>query len=172
MAVCPKCSSQVADGVKFCGSCGFAIGPASGAPGVPTPQAPQQGQSSSGGQGGITPNVAAMLTYIPVCLAGLVCAILFGFILDPYKKDRFIRFHAWQSLAVHGAFIVFWIGWSIVSAGLTAIMRAFAFITLPVSMLVGLGALVLMVILMVKAYGMQTYKVPFIGEWAEKQANS
>ena len=83
-----------------------------------------------------------------------------------------IRFHAWQSLAVHGVFIVFWIGWSIVSAGLTGMMRAFAFITLPVSMLVGLGAFVVMVILMVKAYGMQTYKVPIIGEWAEKQANS
>jgi uncharacterized membrane protein len=118
------------------------------------------------------PNVAALLVYIPLCLIGLICAVLFGFILEPYKKDRFIRFHAWQSLAIHGGLIVFWIGWFIISAALTAIARGFALITMPVSTLVGLGTLVLMVFLMIKAYNMELYKLPIIGDWAQKQANT
>jgi uncharacterized membrane protein len=113
-----------------------------------------------------------MLAYIPFCLIGVVCAILFGFILDPYKKDRFIRFHAWQSLAIHGAFLALWIGWVIVSFILTAVARSLALITFPLSMLLGLGALILMVFLMIKAYGNQTFKVPVIGDWAEKQSGS
>ena len=113
-----------------------------------------------------------MLTYLPICLIGLGCAILFAFVLEPYKKDRFIRFHAWQSLALHVVFIVFWIGWMIFSAVLTAISNKFAIITVPVSLLVGLGTLVLIVILMVKAYGNQLYKLPVVGDWAEKRANS
>jgi uncharacterized membrane protein len=176
MALCPKCSSQVADGAKFCGSCGSPIDSAPNAPGTsgppPLPTPPPQGQPSGMGQSGMAPNVAAMLTYIPLCLVGLVCAILFAFVLEPYKKDRFVRFHAWQSLAIHGALIVFGIGWSVVSAVLTAISRMFAFVSVPVSVLVGLGTLVLMILLMIKAYGMQTYKLPVIGDWADKQANS
>jgi len=117
-------------------------------------------------------NVAAMLTYLPICFIGLVCAILFAFVLDPYKKDRFIRFHAWQSLALHVVFIVFWIGLMIFSAILTAITPKFAIITVPISMLVGLGTLVLIVILMIKAFGNQLYKLPVLGDWAEKRAGS
>jgi uncharacterized membrane protein len=116
-------------------------------------------------------NLAATLTYIPLCLVGLVFAVLFGFVLEPYRSDRFVRFHAWQSLAVHGVFVAFWVGWFVVSFVLVSISHIFAIITVPIWMLVGLGALVLMVILMVKAYGNQTFKLPVIGDWAEKQAN-
>lgn len=172
MALCPKCGSQVADGAKFCGSCGSTIDSAANASGASRPPSSPQGQPSGVGKSGIAPNVAAMLTYTPLCLVGLVCAILFAFVLEPYKKDRFVRFHAWQSLAIHGALIVFWIGWSVVSGVLTAISRMFAFISIPVSGLVGLGTLVLMIILMIKAYGMKTYKLPVIGDWADKQANN
>jgi uncharacterized membrane protein len=116
-------------------------------------------------------NVAAMLTYVPLCLVGLVLSILFGFVLEPYKRDRFIRFHAWQSLAVHVVFVAFWIGWFFFSFVLTSMARIFAIITVPISLLICLGALILMVILMIKAYGNQTFKLPVIGDWAEKQAN-
>jgi uncharacterized membrane protein len=167
MAMCPKCGTQVAEGAKFCGSCGAVTEAVAAAPAVSPAPPTLQAQSSSGGAGGIAPNVAAMLTYLPVCMIGLVCAILFGFILEPHKNDRFVRFHAWQSLALQAAFIVFWI----ISSVLIHLAHGFAVITVPVSMLVGLGALVLMVILMIKAHGRQSYKVPVLGEWAEKQAN-
>ena len=172
MAVCPKCSSQVADGTKFCPACGSAIGSVPGVPGASTPPSAVTGQPPGTTQGGIAANVAAMLTYIPVCLVGLVCAILFAFILDPYKKDRFIRFHAWQSLAAHAAILVLSIGWTMVSALLTSIVHLFALITFPVSIIIGLGGLVLMIILMIKAYNGETYKLPLVGDWAEKQAGA
>jgi uncharacterized membrane protein len=156
----------LAEGVKFCASCGTSTEAPVGAPGVAAPP-----KSASGGsQDGIAPNVAAMLTYLPLCLVGLICAILFGLVLDPYKKNRFIRFHAWQSLAIHVAAIVFFIGWNIVSMLVVAIIHFLAVILAPISLLFGLGVLILMVFLMVKAYGNETFKVPVLGDWAEKQA--
>ena len=172
MALCPKCGAQVAADAKFCGSCGSTIAPSTGAPAVPPSQASPPGPASPGAQGGMAPNVAAMLVYVPVCFIGIVCAILFAFVLDPYKKDRFIRFHAWQSLALHVCFIGFGIAWWFIVVVLVFITHGFAVLLFPVNMLVGIGGLVLMVFLMIKANGMQTYKVPMIGDWAEKQANS
>ena len=171
MPTCPKCAAQVPEGVKFCGSCGSPVDQPPVAPKISPSQPGSPAPSSTAGSGGITSNVAAMLSYIPFCFIGLICAILFGFILEPYKKDRFIRFHAWQSLAVHGAFLALWIGWLIVSVVLTAIARVFAMITFPISILLSLGALILMVVLMVKAYSNETFKLPVVGDWAEKQSN-
>ena len=79
MASCPKCGSQVADGLKFCGACGSSIDTAVNAPATPATPPSLPGQAA-GGQGGIAPNVAAMLTYLPLCLVGLVCAILFALV--------------------------------------------------------------------------------------------
>jgi uncharacterized membrane protein len=170
MPVCPKCGSQISDGVKFCGACGSSVEPAPNAP-APAPAQPVlQGPAPTGAHGGMAPNIAAMLTYVPLCLIGLVCAVLFGLILEPYKNDRFIRFHAWQSLALHGAFLAFWVGWFVLSAVLAAVARIFAIVTVPISMLVGLGGLILMVVLMIKAYGKESFKLPVIGDWAEKRA--
>jgi uncharacterized membrane protein len=70
-------------------------------------------------------------------------------------------------IAVHGAFLAFWIGWFILSVVLAAIAHLFAIITFPISLLIGLGAL----ILMIKAYGNESFKLPVIGEWAEKRVN-
>ena len=72
---------------------------------------------------------------------------------------------------MHVVVVGFWIGWTIFSMLLASMARFFVFITAPVSLLVGLGALVLMVILMLKAYGKEMYKLPVVGDWAEKQAN-
>ena len=171
MALCPKCGAQVADDAKFCGSCGATITPSAATPAVPPSQSPPHGPASSGTQGGMAPNVAALLVYVPICLVGVVCAILFAFILDPYKKDRFIRFHAWQSLALHVCWIGFWVVWMVVAALLTALVHLFALLAIPVYFVMIVGWLGLMIFLMIKANGMQTYKVPVIGDWAEKQAN-
>jgi uncharacterized membrane protein len=67
--------------------------------------------------------------------------------------------------------LAFWIGWFILSVVLAAIAHLFAIITFPISMLIGLGALILMVVLMIKAYGNESFKLPVIGEWAEQRAN-
>ena len=171
MASCPKCGSKVADDAKFCGSCGATITPSTVTPAVTPSQPSPPGPTASDSQSGIAPNVAAMLVYLPVCLIGIVCAILFAFILDPYKQDRFIRFHAWQSLAIHICLVGFFMVWQFFFFVLAFITHGLAVLLVPLNLLVGFGALVLMVMLMIKAYGKETYKVPVIGDWAEKQAN-
>ncbi len=58
---------------------------------------------------GLTPNVAGALTY----LVGAITGILF-LVIDPFKTDRFVRFHAFQSIFFNLAWIAFWIVWTIV----------------------------------------------------------
>lgn len=171
MATCPKCGAQTADDAKFCPSCGATIEPKTGAPSVPASPTPPTGTSATGAQGGMSPGVAALLVYLPICLIGVICALLFGFILEPYKRDRYIRFHAFQSLALHVSLVVVWVGVFIFAALVTAVLHIFALFIIPLEMLLGLGMLILFVFMMIKANGMQMYKLPVIGDWAEKQAN-
>ena len=51
---------------------------------------------------GLAPNVAGALSYV----LGLVTGILFVLL----ERDRFVRFHAFQSILVSVAWIVFWVG--------------------------------------------------------------
>src|SRR5580698_4818637 len=99
MAFCAKCGAQMADGTTFCGSCGAATG----ATAAPVPAA----TASAGG--GLAPNVAGALAYVTI-----IPAILF-LVLEPYNKDRFIRFHAFQCLFFAAAWTVLWIGLSIIA---------------------------------------------------------
>ena len=52
-----------------------------------TPQAP-----STGSSGGLSPNVAALLAYL------LWIPAILWLVMEPYNKDRFIRFHSFQAL--------------------------------------------------------------------------
>jgi uncharacterized membrane protein len=123
---------------------------------TPTPQ----------GGSGMTNNVAGMLCY----LFGWITGVIF-LLLDPYKNDKFVRFHAFQSIFFNVAIIVIWIGSFILSAILGVITKGLAFVIMgPLMMLIWLGVLVLVIFLMIKAYNNQKFKLPFIGDLAEKQA--
>ena len=69
-----------------------------------------------------------------------------------------------------GTLFVFGIGWSILSGILVAISHHLTLITIPVSGLISLAMLAVLVLLMIKAYGAEKYKLPVIGDWAEKMA--
>jgi len=98
MAFCAKCGAQLAEGVTFCGSCGAPVG---AAPGAAPPAAASSGMAS---------NVAGLLTYI----LGFITGIIF-LVIDPYKNDKFVRFHAFQSIFFNVAIVVFWIVFTILS---------------------------------------------------------
>ena len=51
---------------------------------------------------GLAPNVAGLLCYVPCCI-GFVFAIVAAIV---EKQSRFVRFHAFQSLLLHGAIFV------------------------------------------------------------------
>ena len=100
---------------------------------------------------GIQPNMAGLLCY----LAGFVTGIIF---LVIEKDNKFVRFHAMQSIFVFGGLFV-----------LQIVLSFIPFIGWILIPFVGIGALILWIILMIKAYNGETYKLPIVGDMAEKQ---
>lgn len=104
---------------------------------------------------GISENVAGALCY----LAGFITGIIF-LVIDPYNRNKFVRFHAFQSIFTHLGLIAFSIVFSIVTHG-------FGLVLFP---LIGLLTLGLWIYLMVTAYQGKRVKLPLVGDLAEKQA--
>jgi uncharacterized membrane protein len=101
---------------------------------------------------GLDENVAGLLCYVLGWISGLVF-----FLIE--KENKFVRFHALQSIIVFGvlflaAFIISWI----------------PFIGGLISGLISVLALVLWIILMIKAYQGEKFKLPWAGDLAEKYA--
>ena len=142
MAFCNMCGTQIPDGTTTCAACASRI-PAAGAP-VAT-AAPAQG---------ISDNVAGMLAYL------LIPAVIF-LVMEPYNRNRFIRFHSFQSLFFAVAWTVLWIALSI-----------FSLLSFLIGPLVGLAGFILWIVLLLKANQGKMYKLPMIGDMAEKQANA
>ena len=156
MAFCSSCGNEVPAGAGFCAKCGqqmsapSAAQPASqpGAGGTPQPAA----QPGAGG-GQMTSNVAGMLCYVLTLITGILFLVL-----EPYNRDPFVRFHAFQAIFFCVAAMVLsiavaiipWVGW----------------ILSPFLML---GLMVLWVVLMFQAYQNKKWKLPVIGDLAEKQ---
>jgi uncharacterized membrane protein len=162
MAFCPNCGTQ-AEG-KFCPKCGSAL-PAgttadAGATGFvpPPPAAPVQ-------SAGMTENVAAALCY----LLGILTGILF-LVLEPYNKNRTIRFHAFQAIFLWVAMVVAWIVLGIVFAVFIRIPVLGPLVGLALYPICGLAMLGLWLFLMYKAYNNEKFVLPIIGPLAEKQA--
>jgi len=143
--------------------------------GAPQPEGPAVQAGSAGTPGGVqglsagaavgtglTPNVAGALSYFLGPITGVIFVLL-------DKNDRFVRFHAFQSILLSGA----WIAFDIVSIilgqipllGLLAVLFG-----LLLSVVLGLGGLVLWVALMVMAYQGKSPKLPVIGVMAERYA--
>lgn len=99
---------------------------------------------------GMQANVAASLSY----LLGFVTGIIFYLI---EKENKFVRFYAMQSLIVFGFFSV-----------LVMILSSIPFVGLVLTPFVGIISLVLWIILMIKAYQGEHFKLPIAGDIAEK----
>lgn len=113
-------------------------------------------------------NVAGLLSYIPCCI-GLIFSIIF--IATEPKDSRFVRFHALQSLFLHGAGLAVGIVFGILSFMVTMMNMGMLWLLINgLSWLVMLGFIVLLIILMVKAYGNEMWKAPIIGNLAEKNS--
>ncbi len=99
---------------------------------------------------GLEENVAGLLCYILGWVSGLVF-----FLIE--KDSKFVKFHAMQSIITFVALmIIMWIA------------NVIPLIGWLIAGLVGLLALVLWIILMIKAYQGEKFKLPVIGDLAEK----
>ena len=111
--------------------------------------------------GGLDANLAAALGY-PIGIIALIMVIM-------EKQNRFARFHALQSLLLIAAWIVIAIVLSILVGILSAISSYLGFIglLLPLIWLLWFGALIFCAY---KAYQGEWFKLPVIGDMAEKFA--
>jgi uncharacterized membrane protein len=145
MAFCNSCGAQIADGTTTCPACAGRTAAA------PAPAA----------TAGMTDNAAGLLAYVT-----FIPAIIF-LVLEPYNKSRFIRFHSFQCIFLCVASFVVHIALMFLS-----VIPFLILLTLPLHALVSLATLVLLIFLALKANQGQMYKLPVIGDMAEKQANA
>ena len=106
-------------------------------------------------------NLAAALSYIPI--VGLIFLLI-----DPYNKNKTIRFHSFQS-------IFYCIAWIIISIGMGMLYVIFAMIGTfgplwLIGRLINIALFVIWIFLVVKAYQRDRLVLPIIGPLAEKQA--
>ena len=172
MSFCQTCGTSLPDGSPTCTACGATQGvAAAGAAPGPIPGAipgpiPGTIPAAPLPAAGLTPNVAGALAY----LVGAITGILF-LVIDPFKADRFVRFHAFQSIFFNLAWIAFWIVWMIVGLMLGAISHGLFFIIqLPINLLITVGGFCLWAYLMYTAYQGKTFQLPVIGALAATQA--
>jgi uncharacterized membrane protein len=144
MAFCPNCGTQMADGAA-CPKCAGAVA--------------STGATAAGG--GLTDNMAGALAYVTI-----IPAIVF-LVLEPYNKKRFIRFHSFQCIFFAVAWTVLWIALAFIGH-----IPFLGWATLLLWPLISLAGLVIWIILVLKAYQGQMFKLPVIGDMAEKQANT
>src|SRR5215813_8465247 len=141
-----------------------------------------EGAPPSGAPGGKTSfmgldsNLGAMLCYILnfLCCLGLVLAIVFLF---TEKENRFVKFHAIQSLFLAALQIVVGLVIGILGMILSLALNAFDLSWLAWIMILGLRLILLLIFLAlwilggVKAYSGQWYKLPIVGNMAWNVAN-
>jgi len=99
---------------------------------------------------GLDENVAGLLCYVLGWLTGLVFLLV-------EKDSEFVKFHAMQSLVV-------FLGITVLSIALGVI----PYIGWVISSIIGLIGLILWIVLMIKAYQGERWKVPVAGDFAEK----
>ena len=122
---------------------------------------------------GLDTNVGALVCYLNICIpAGLIYSII---VLVTDKTNKLPRFHAMQSILLSVAATVILIPLYIITIGLaisgSSILALFATLLWLAMAVVGLGALVFIVLSAIKAYGGEVYKIPFVGEFADKWSN-
>jgi uncharacterized membrane protein len=115
--------------------------------------------------GAMPENVAGALAYLT-----FIPAIVF-LLLPPYNKNTFVRFHSFQCIFL-----------SIVAFLVTFVLRLLAFILLKlpvagyllivlISIVITLAAFLIWLVLLVKAFQGEMFKLPILGNLAEQQAN-
>lgn len=128
-------------------------------------------QNMSGGKTalGLDTNVGALLCYMPICLVSLIYSII---VIVSDKDNKFVRFHAFQSLLISVIYIVLVIVLQVVGAGIAIALES-AIISLLFSLLffgVVIAFLGIMIFGCIKGYQGQKFKLPIVGDMAEKWA--
>ncbi len=139
---CASCGAQMADTATTCPACGKGAGQSAGGGAAAAPAA----QS-----GGLQDNLAGALAYL------WIVAIIF-LLIEPYNRNKFVRFHSFQALFLGLV--------SIAGHIVLGMVPVLGWVILP---FFSLAIFVVAIICAVKAYGNQQFKLPVLGDLAEKQ---
>ena len=150
MPACPHCAFQMPETAVFCPGCGRPM---------PTPTPCAQGKV-----GLFREDIAgafAYFTFIP--------AILF-LVLEPHKKNSFVRFHSVQCLLLWGAGLIVALAIRLVSRLVFLIPVIGPLLVLLISVIGGLAAVLLWLVVVVKALQGEMFKVPLLGGFAAEHS--
>jgi uncharacterized membrane protein len=114
-------------------------------------------------QSGLSDNAIGAISYIT-----FVPAIVF-LVLPPYNTSSFVRFHCWQSISFNGAALAVWITVNVVRA-MMFFLFTYAFWILV--KLIALAWIMVVILCVVNAVNGKRFKLPIIGQLAEKQAGA
>jgi uncharacterized membrane protein len=147
--VCAECDAQMPDESSFCPQCGR-----------PVAQKRVEAASTRG-----TPDNAlgalAYVTFIP--------AIVFLFV-EPFNKSRFLRFHSFQCVFLSIMLGIIGLTLRIALLVLSMVPIVGRLVSVLLLAIVLLGCFILWVVLLIKAFQGEMFKLPIIGDWAEAQA--
>ena len=172
---CPSCHNEVAPTATFCGFCGasLAAAPAGGPAAAPAGYAPVGGSTYAApaapvapgapAAGGLSETAAAAISYITI-----IPAIIF-LVIEPYNRMRLVKFHAIQCIALHVAWIAVWIAFMILIVALHFIPFVGLLFGL-IEFVLAVGFFIGWLLCILKASKGEYFKLPFIGDFAAKQA--
>jgi uncharacterized membrane protein len=177
---CPVCHTEVGPQNAFCNQCGAPLSVGAGTvpfesvpvgAGVPPnppyavpPPSAYAGQPVVVGTG-LSENAAAAIAYITI-----VPAIIF-LVIEPYNRMLLVKFHSWQSIAL---FVVAFVLQAVISICEMALHFIPGIIILfgLVHLAIGLCLFLVWLFIILKASKGEWFKLPVIGDFAEKQARS
>ncbi len=102
---------------------------------------------------GLDENIEGLLCYVLGWITGIVFLVL-------EKENKFVKFHAMQSLVT---FLVLFV--------VSLVIGMIPFVGVIISPLIGLLGLILWILLMYTAFKGERFKLPIVGNFAEKQIN-
>jgi uncharacterized membrane protein len=130
---CPHCGTVMPANAAFCPGCGWSM----------TPLPPAE-------------RAIAVVAYLPLVPPGVLL------LLPAFRNNRFVRFHAWQSILLWGVFFIL----TIAALFLSNVAAAMLFLLFGI--LVSLAMLFLWIVLSLKAWQGERFELPLFGELAER----
>ncbi len=116
---------------------------------------------AQGRVGVLSENVAAVLAYLTFLPA------LFFLFVEPYRKNLFLRFHSLQCLFFTAALLVAALLLRLAGAVLFIIPVVGPLLVVLIDVVAALAAVLNWVVLLVKAFQGETFKIPILGDLSE-----
>jgi uncharacterized membrane protein len=138
----------------FCPACGLPM------------NADPSADRAQGSVGALPRRLAGALAYFT-----FIPAILF-LLIEPYRRDRFVRFHSVQCLGAWVALLIIEAGLKILTSVLSIVPLLGHLLALLLAFAIALAFLVLWLVLVAKALQGESFKLPLLGDFAERQAGA